>query len=92
MNKTISIIRIAILLALGMFAMVFLFGQEQDDSAWTLFQILIDKALALAAFWYMVRLYKRWSKIDLWLMAYNKMCDEVMETPNPAYIGKDNKE
>lgn len=83
MNKSVSIIRIVILLALGMFAMVFLFGEEQGDSVWTLFQILIDKALALAAFGYMGKLYKRWSKIDPWLMAYDKMCDEVMDTPNP---------
>lgn len=30
MNKTISIIRIIILLTLGMFAMLFLLGEEQD--------------------------------------------------------------
>lgn len=83
MNKSISIIRIAVLCALLTFGMIFLFGQEQGDSAWTLFQILIDKALALAAFWYIGKLYKHWSKLDPWLIAYGKMCDEVMDTPNP---------
>ena len=87
MNKSISIIRIAVLCALFTFGMIFLFGQEQGDSTWTLFQILIDKAFALAAFGYMVKLYKRWSKIDPWLMAYDKMCDDVMEEPNPLYKG-----
>lgn len=87
MNKSISIIRIAILCALFTFGMIFLFGQEQGDNTWTLFQILIDKALALAAFGYMGKLYKRWSKIDPWLMAYDKMCDDVMEEPNPLYKG-----
>lgn len=87
MNKSVSIIRIVILLALGMFAMALLFFGKEGDSTWTLFQMLIDKALALAAFWYMAKLYKRWSKIDPWLMAYDKMCDEVMEKPNPLYKG-----
>lgn len=87
MNKSISIIRIAILLSIGIFGMIFLFGQEQSDSTWTLFQTLIDKALALAAFGYMGKLYKRWSKIDPWLMEYDKMCEKVMEEPNPLYKG-----
>lgn len=87
MNKSISIIRIAILLSIGMFGMIFLFGQEQSDSTWTLFQILIDKALALAALGYMVKLYKRWSKIDPIIAKYDKMCEEVMEEPNPLYKG-----
>jgi len=86
MNKSVSIIRIVIMLALGMFAMLFLFGEEQGDSAWTLLQIAIDKGLAIGACFLIGRLYKRWSKIDTWLMAYDKMCDDVMDKPNPMYI------
>lgn len=84
MNKSVSIIRIVILFALGMFAMIFLFGEEQDENIFAfLLHVCVDKALAFAAFLYAGRLYKRWSKIDPWLMAYEKMCDEAMEEPNP---------
>jgi len=86
MKKTISIIRIAILLAISTFAFIFLFGEEQGDDAGFLLRIFVDKALALAAFWYVCKLYKRWSKVDPWLIAYGKMCDEVMDTPNPMRI------
>lgn len=87
MNKTISIIRIVILLALSTFAVLFLLGEE--DANCSLFQILIDKGLALAAFWYVGRLYKRWAKCDKWIRAYDKWCDDVKESPNPCYLGKD---
>lgn len=92
MNKSVSIIRVIILLALSTFAIIFLFGEEQGDSAWTFLQILIDKGLAIGVCYLIGKLYKRWSKVDPWLIAYDKMCDEVMEAPNPAYIGKDNEE
>lgn len=84
MNKIISIIRIAILLVISSFAFIFLFGEESEDCS--ILQILVDKALAFAAFWYVGKLYKRWSKVDPWLMAYDKMCDDVMDKPNPMYI------
>lgn len=84
MNKTISIVRIAILLALFGFGVLFLLGEENKDCSF--FQIIIDKALALAALWYAGRLYKRWAKSDKWIRAYDKKCDEVMDAPNPCYI------
>lgn len=87
MNKTISIIRIAILCVLGAFAMIFLFGEEQDEATFDfLLHVLVDKALAIAMFYYVGRLYKRWSKVDPWLKAYDKMCDEVMDNPNPSQL------
>lgn len=85
MNKSISIIRIAILCSIGLFALAFLGGEEQGNSSSTLSRILLDKALAFASIWYMVILFKRWRKIDPWLMAYCKMCDEVMENSNSTY-------
>lgn len=93
MNKTISIIRAAILTALGTFAIFFLFGEEQDETltTWTLL-FIFDKTLAISACFVIARLYKRWCKIDPWLIAYEKMCDEVMEKPNPMYIGDDNED
>lgn len=80
MNKTISVIRIAILFVLGSVATILLFGEEQDENtAWFLFHVLMDKAIAMYLFYVLGRLYKHWSKVDPWLRKYDKMCDEVME-------------
>lgn len=85
MNKTISIIRIAILFVLGLFATIFLFGEEQDKNMWAfILHVIVDKTLAIALCFYIGRLYKRWSKVDPWIRAYDKMCDDVMDKPNPA--------
>lgn len=93
MNKTISIFRILIILALSSFAFLFLLGEEQDENLLAfVFRFLADKALAIGAIFLIVRLYKRWCKVDPWFIAYEKMCDEVMEKPNPMYLGKDNED
>ncbi len=92
MKKAISIIRIVILFSLGMVAFLLIFGEEQDADllTWT-FRFVIDKAVGIGTIFLMARLYKRWSKVDPWIIAYNKMCDEVMEKPNPMCI-KDNED
>lgn len=84
MNKKISIIRISILFILCSFAMLFICGEEMDESlfAWTI-HFFIDKALGIAACFVVARLYKRWSKIDPWIMACDKLCDDIMDNPNP---------
>lgn len=93
MNKTISIIRICILLVLGVLAMIFLFCEEQDANLFAFFlHVIVGKALGIALCYYIARLYKRWSKVDPWLMAYDKMCDEVMEKPNPMCIDNDKED
>lgn len=62
MNKTISIIRIAILAALCAIAFLFLFCKEQDQpmSAFIL-HVIADKAIAIAIILYVIRLHKRWN-------------------------------
>lgn len=93
MNKTISIIRIAILFALACIAAILLFGEEQDENLFAFFlHVIVDKALGIALCYYIARLYKRWSKVDPWLIAYDKMCDEVMEKPNPMYLDNDKED
>ena len=77
MNKTISVIRIAILFILSGLAFIFIFGEEQDENVWAFFfHVIVDKALGIGLCFYIGRLYKRWSKVDPWLKAYDKMCDE----------------
>lgn len=87
MNKAISIIRISILVALSCIAIILIFGEEQDENLWAFFfHVLVDKGLGIGLCFYIGRLYKRWSKVDPWLKAYDKMCDEVMDNPNPSQL------
>ncbi|MCM1318781.1 MAG: hypothetical protein NC217_00130 [Muribaculaceae bacterium] len=86
MNKTTSIIRIVILVALFSFSALFLLGEEPENCS--ILRIVIDKALAFAALRYMGKLYKRWSKVDPWLIAFEKSCDDENEAPNPCHIEK----
>lgn len=92
MNKTISILRIAVLISLGLFAFLFLFVEEQDESTvGFILHFLLDKSLAILAILAMVVLYKRWLKEDEWLQAYDKFSD-VEDAPNPVYLGNDEDE
>lgn len=87
MNKAISIIRISILVALSCIVIILIFGEEQDANVWAFFfHVIVDKGLGIGLCFYIGRLYKRWSKIDPWLKAYDKMCDEVMDKPNPSQL------
>lgn len=90
MNKTISLLRILILLAIGVFSFFYLLGEEMDENLtdWMLYLIL-DKALALLAIWVFVLLYKKWSLVDPWISAYDKYCKKGMDAPNPLR-SKDN--
>lgn len=87
MNKTISIIRICILFVLSGLAMIFIFGEEQDENNLAfLLHVIVDKALGIGLCFYICSIYKRWSKVDPWLKAYDKMCDEVKDNPNPSQL------
>lgn len=90
MKKAISFIRVMVLIDLGLLAMAFILGGEVDEllSAWTL-RLILDKALGLVFIYAIICLYKRWSKIDPWLKAYDRMCREVMSAPNPMYMRND---
>lgn len=81
MDKALSLIRIIILLALGIIAIALLFGKEQaeNNADWFLC-FVIDKALAAGLLWCARRLYGRWRKTDPWFMAYDKMCDDIIDT------------
>lgn len=93
MKKTISFIRIAILLALGAVSYMLLFGKEQNDNGalWALY-FVVDKALGIGSFLLIGILYKHWSKVDPWLKAYERFCDDVMEKENPVYLDHKNED
>lgn len=87
MNRTISVIRIAIILILSSLAVFLILGEEQETSLFGFFiQVVLDKATGIALFYCVGRLYRRWSKVDPWLIAYDKICDEVMDNPNPSQL------
>lgn len=87
MNKTISVIRLAILFILSGLAFIFIFGEEQDENLSAFFlHVIVDKGLGIALCFCIARLYKRWSKVDPWLKACDKMCDEIMDNPNPSQL------
>ncbi len=79
MNKTISIFRIVTLFILSGIALILLLCEETDEtpSAFIL-HLFIDKALAIGLFFYVGNLYKRWSRIDPWIKAYDRMFDDVI--------------
>ncbi len=87
MDKAISIYRIVVLFALGMFAFLFLLGKEVDeDTKAFFFRFGINKALATGVLFLMAWLYEKWSKIDPWFKAYKKACDEALDAPNPCRL------
>lgn len=84
MNKLLSVIRMSVLFILFSVAVVFLFTEEQDESLFSFtIHLIMDKAFAFVLFYYVGRLYKRWSKVDPWLKAYDRMCNDATDNPTP---------
>lgn len=83
MNKTISIIRIAILFSLGLLATLLIFCEEMDKNAGAFFlHFIVDKGLGIGLCFGIDRLYKRWSKVDPWLKSYEDKYNKVMDNSN----------
>ena len=73
MNVIISLTRTAYLTILMCIAIIFMFSIEQDDNLGTLLiHIVIDKAIAIGAFFLFALLYKHWSKTDHYIAQYHK--------------------
>lgn len=71
--KAISVLRVAALLALSFVGICLLFGIELDsDLAMWQRHSLADKALAIASFYGVFKLYVRWKDSDSLIMAYDK--------------------
>ena len=87
MNILRSFFRVSTLLLVSVVAMYLLFGTECDKNeiSWYL-HVYFDKGLSVLLFVLLYRLYRRWCKIDPWLIAYEKMCREVDEKPNPMKL------
>lgn len=85
----VSASRIAILLVIFGIAFCGLMAEPLDDSNYWLEEIYASKALAVVGFYCYWKLYRRWSKTDKWIKAYDESCDEALDAPNPMYLGKE---
>jgi hypothetical protein len=75
MKKAISIFRIAILALMGSVGVLFLLGEEQDETVLSFFlHFLFDKVFGLAMLAAMVYLAARWIDKDKWLKAIVEWC------------------
>lgn len=72
MKTTISILRIAILVTLGFFAMLFIVGELDSNTANWLITTVITKVLGVGLAVVLVKLYNHWSKTDVIIMAADK--------------------
>lgn len=71
MNKTGSLIRIALLLALAIVGFGLVAGEEQDENLRSFFfHVVFDKALGVGCLCLMGKLYSRWSKTDEWIARF----------------------
>ena len=83
-----SIVRITMIVAAAAVGTFGLMATLYDDSP----RLITDLCyLALAAGgWGIARLlYAKWSKIDKWLAAYDRSCDEALDATNPIYIDEE---
>ena len=71
MKTTISILRIAILITLGFFAMLFIVGELETTTNW-LITTVITKAIGVGLGVALVKLYNHWLKTDDIIMAADK--------------------
>ncbi len=75
-----SILRIAVVAALSIIGMIFLFSVEQEkDTAAFMLHVILDKTFAVGMFALAAVLYKHWATIDAWFIAYKKLCQDDID-------------
>ena len=81
MNKIISVLRILVLLTLCTAAIIGIFGDADGELQWWSAKLTGIAAAVIAA-----RLYIHWAKDDRWLRSYARICDEIIDAPNPTQL------
>lgn len=80
MNKTESLIRIAILITLAIVGFGLVFCEEHDEDLWVFtLRVIFDKAFGVGCIYLMAKLYSRWSKTDKWLKKYEEWNAKELE-------------
>lgn len=65
---------------------------KQNSTAKNIAQIVALTIIATVGFHAACRVYEVWKKRNKWLAAYDRICREVEEAPNPMYIGKEDRD
>lgn len=87
--KTATIGRIAVLIVLFSIGFLALFAEPEDNAENWFLLMIGSKAIAAASIYAGAKLYNQWKQTDEWLAAYDKMCDEATDAPNPMYYDED---
>ena len=88
---TRSVIQPLILVALAIvFVLGFIAMPKGDNNGWYI-TFAITKLIAGVTGYIFAILYNRWNKTNFWLKSYDKMCDEVWETPNQMTFENNNQ-
>ena len=88
MKKSISIIRILLLLTLFTVGLFYLFANPIDDSPTWTSDLILSKCIGFITLWLFNRLYERWKIVDRFIRAFDRWNNKGMENPNPMYVGK----
>lgn len=84
MKKAISLIRICILLTVGCIAVLFILGEEQNESILGfLFHFIIDKLVGIVLLVLTFMLYEHWSRHDRWIHRAAHWLDDVVSEDKP---------
>lgn len=76
MKTTIDTLQIAFLLALGLIAVIMIFGTPEDETAWFA-SFFISKFIGAGCGYIAWLCYKKWNKDNRWLSAFEAYCDDV---------------
>lgn len=90
MKKAISLIRICILLTVGCIAVLFILGEEQNESILGfLFHFIIDKLVGIVLLVLTFMLYEHWSRHDRWIHCAAHWLDDVVSEDKPQPTTKE---
>lgn len=90
MKKAISVIRICILFTVGSIAILFIFGEEQNESILGfLFHFLIDKLVGVVLLGLTFMLYEHWSHCDRWIQIAAHWLDHLASEDEPQPTTKE---
>lgn len=91
-NSTIrNAMQIAALACISGIAIISMVWTPSEEAGWWLIQLLLSKAVSAALFVAFASLYLKWRRTNAWLAAYDRDCEEVLNAPNPLYIGKEDE-
>lgn len=90
MKKAISVIRICILFTVGSIAILFIFGEEQNEGILGfIFHFIIDKFVGVVLLALTFMLYEHWSRHDHWIQIAAHWLDHLASEDEPQPTTKE---